>query len=546
MKGGTMTQSAQIVIDDPVNTWTERTYGSSEKLFGLGANSTHVVAGGSSTIVRSSDGETWESVFANGFVTINDIEWAGSEFIAVGREAEFQGNNFFGWKPVIYTSSDGSSWTSDFDGPASEGGSLFGFNKVASNEDGSLIIVVGDKDLVYKRIDGGDWTKVDTLGLSDSTDLGIGYGSGVFVLGGFDFVNQSAGLYLFRTSDGTNWEDLEDNSDLNQNAGLDAIAFFNGIFLGSGFNSRTVFSENGGISWQTLEQGNRHNMDSFAFGNGVFYSVGVDEDNSKEPINLVSNDGKIWKEVASEAIQEGNDIIFFNNSFIVVGGDPFSPAGDGYIRQSGLVEAADELLAAPVISPSAQEFSDSINVTITTDAENAQIRYTLDGSEPTAGSTLYAGAINLTTTTTVKAKVFKDSLDPSPTVSVTYTKGALTGFAGWIDQFFQGGDAEASANPDGDWAKNLFEWAVGSVPDDTDSAPDAPTLTFDGSGKAVFRISRLSKSEDVTLSIEKSPDMKMWTALPTTTTSDTDTLLVLTSNETIKKYPCFLRIIAVE
>ena len=109
-----------------------------------------------------------------------------------------------------------------------------------------------------------------------------------------------------------------------------------------------------------------------------------------------------------------------------------------------------------------------------------------------------------------------------------------------------GDEGGASDNPDGDWALNLLERAVGSAPDDGDSAPAAPVMSIDGSGKIVFKISRLSKSGDVALSIEKSSNLKDWTFLATTITSDTDTMLELTSEEALAFVPCFLRVKAVE
>jgi hypothetical protein len=50
----------------------------------------------------------------------------------------------------------------------------------------------------------------------------------------------------------------------------------------------------------------------------------------------------------------------------------------------------------------------------------SEIRFTLDGSEPTATSTLYAGAISITKTTTVKAKIFKAGFLPSKTEVKTF------------------------------------------------------------------------------------------------------------------------------
>ena len=56
----------------------------------------------------------------------------------------------------------------------------------------------------------------------------------------------------------------------------------------------------------------------------------------------------------------------------------------------------------------------------------AEIRYTLDGSTPTASSTLYSGPVTLSDTTTVKAIAIKDGVSSSVT-SRTYTKGSNSG-----------------------------------------------------------------------------------------------------------------------
>ena len=533
MKGGTETKSAQVVITDPVNTWASRNSNTGNNLESLASNSTHIVAGGRGIILRSSDGITWEDVSPTGLgflgnMIIEGICWTGSEFIAAGAEFISGVGQY-----TILSSPDGSSWTRELIEPLpSAPGFPRGLNSVASNADGSKVIAVGADGGVFVRIDDGDWTKVDIGLVDDDTLGGIAYGNGVFVVGGR---NNGAGqeLLLFRTNDGTNWEDLKDNSDLMPWWGLDAVDFYNGFFVGSGFFSRTAFSENGGLSWQSLEQGNTNQVESFAFGGGVYYALGKDLDNGSALINLVSSNGKIWRLVQSGA-QSGNDVHYFNNSFIIVG-------DGGKILQSGLVQASAEILAAPQIEPASQDFTGSVSVTMSTNSEGAEIRYTLDDSEPTASSTLYDSAIAISNTTTVKAKVFKGDLDPSMTSIATYTK-LLSGFDSWIAGFNVGDDTDASDNPDGDWAKNLLEWAVGSLPNSSDSATVAPVLSFDGSGKAVFTISRFSKSSDVTLTVEKSTDLKTWELLETTATIDSDTQLVLISNSTVSEYPCFLRI----
>ena len=58
---------------------------------------------------------------------------------------------------------------------------------------------------------------------------------------------------------------------------------------------------------------------------------------------------------------------------------------------------------APTFSPAAGTYDEAQNVTISCANANATIYYTLDGTEPTNASTPYTTAINVATTTTIKA-----------------------------------------------------------------------------------------------------------------------------------------------
>ena len=77
--------------------------------------------------------------------------------------------------------------------------------------------------------------------------------------------------------------------------------------------------------------------------------------------------------------------------------------------------------SAPVIEPNGGEFENEVTVTITAE-EADEIRYTLDGSNPNAESTLYAEpiVINEVGTTTVKAIAIKNGL-VSDAVSAEFT-----------------------------------------------------------------------------------------------------------------------------
>jgi len=61
-------------------------------------------------------------------------------------------------------------------------------------------------------------------------------------------------------------------------------------------------------------------------------------------------------------------------------------------------------------------------VTLSCETEGAEIRYTLDGSEPTESSRLYTWPFTIDDTTTVKAKAFKEDWFESATATATFTR----------------------------------------------------------------------------------------------------------------------------
>ncbi len=63
-------------------------------------------------------------------------------------------------------------------------------------------------------------------------------------------------------------------------------------------------------------------------------------------------------------------------------------------------------VAKPVFNLAPGNYASAQNVSITCATASTQIRYTTDGSDPTATSTIYAGPINVAITTLIKAKAF--------------------------------------------------------------------------------------------------------------------------------------------
>ncbi|GHG16766.1 MULTISPECIES: chitobiase/beta-hexosaminidase C-terminal domain-containing protein [Amycolatopsis] len=84
-------------------------------------------------------------------------------------------------------------------------------------------------------------------------------------------------------------------------------------------------------------------------------------------------------------------------------------------------------VAAPTFSPPGGTYSSAQTVTISSATAGATIRYTVDGSTPTASSTLYSGPISVPNSRTVNAIALKSGSTTSPVSSATYTIGTQAG-----------------------------------------------------------------------------------------------------------------------
>ena len=121
-----------------------------------------------------------------------------------------------------------------------------------------------------------------------------------------------------------------------------------------------------------------------------------------------------------------------NGSGTNTGGGTGSITGGGSDNGSGntggeTTGGETTTVAAPTFAGETQ-FETSTTVSMTAET-GAQIRYTTDGSTPTASSTLYSAPITLTETTTVKAIAIKNGVSSSVTERV-YTKMAGNGGGG--------------------------------------------------------------------------------------------------------------------
>ena len=131
-------------------------------------------------------------------------------------------------------------------------------------------------------------------------------------------------------------------------------------------------------------------------------------------------------------------------------------------------ETPVETVAIPIITPETTTFNEgeSVFVSITTETQDAEIYYTLDGTDPsTENGELYEGEIEITETTTVKAIAVKEGWNNSEVAEAKYTKTvvieggvvdvlnlALTGAEGTTYSSWSGKTSNSSAVYDGNSA----------------------------------------------------------------------------------------------
>ena len=88
---------------------------------------------------------------------------------------------------------------------------------------------------------------------------------------------------------------------------------------------------------------------------------------------------------------------------------------------NGIDYPVKETVATPAFSVASGAVNSGTSVTISCATEEAKIYYTTDGTEPTAESTEYAGAISVTPPMTLMAIAVKSGMNNSAVASVSYT-----------------------------------------------------------------------------------------------------------------------------
>ena len=172
-----------------------------------------------------------------------------------------------------------------------------------------------------------------------------------------------------------------------------------------------------------------------------------------------------------------------------------------------------ESVTSPLLNPPGGSYSDPVEITLSSDTPEAQIRYTIDGSTPDSESALYEAALLIRESTVLNARAFKEGLLPSAISSATYTIGGATNIppianAG-EDQVATVGDfvtltGAGSSDPDGDDLTLSWQWTQLSGPEvELFSAEDAVAFfTPQEEGSYVFQIAVIDAQDTSTDEVE--------------------------------------------
>ena len=148
--------------------------------------------------------------------------------------------------------------------------------------------------------------------------------------------------------------------------------------------------------------------------------------NTSVIITCYDRDGKEVKRVTSadDGIVENNEDTGDDNGVDNGSSENGGTSGGSTSGGNSGSGSVTQSVSAPTFSGNTQ-FTESTQVSMSGPA-GAEIRYTTDGSQPTAQSTLYSGPLTLTETTTVKAIAIKDGQSSAVTTR-NYTKGGNSG-----------------------------------------------------------------------------------------------------------------------
>lgn len=233
--------STGIFTSTDGKTWTAGSGASGTAVtFGNGKFVSVNISNGTGLAYTSTDGVTWSGGTSGVNVTLSDIVYGNSLYVAVGSGG------------YVYYSTDGRSWT------AGTGTSVVLYGVTFRN--GRFVAVGGSSAATaYYSLDGKTWTASNTINSTNPFN-DVTYGNGKFVAVGFNG-------YTAYSTDGVTWTAGTGTSNT---VTLNSVAYANGRFVAVG--TSVNYNSDDGITWRASNS--IGTLTDVTYGNGRFVAVG--------------------------------------------------------------------------------------------------------------------------------------------------------------------------------------------------------------------------------------------------------------------------------
>lgn len=177
------------------------------------------------------------------------------------------------------------------------------------------------------------------------------------------------------------------------------------------------------IYWKALEtEADYDNPSDFVSG---WTKYQVSTTSSAYSTMVLDQNGDVAFFYEETSLNSGYDMVFKSLPLSTITSGAYSysasPSGTYHTTSEPTIEASPAPVSAPKFSVNSGTFSVAQTVELTCDTEGATIYYTSDGSEPTAKSTRYTGAITISESTTLKAIAIDADGNSSTVITATYS-----------------------------------------------------------------------------------------------------------------------------
>jgi len=252
-------------------------------------------------------------------------------------------------------------------------------------------------------------------------------------------------------------------------------AYFNGTLYYVGVNDpiKAFSISNGAISQTPIGRGTNTfgypgaspSISANGTNDAIVWTLQADNSNAGQSILRACNATNVAQELYNSSQVPARDTPGGKINFNV----PTVANGKVYVGTANrlAIFGNAQFLSAPIFSPAAGIFTNSVTVTLSDSVPGAAIYYTLDGSSPTTNSPLYSVPLVLTNTTTIIAKAVKPGSADSALARGTFINfvsiGRGTGLLGdyysnhYSTNAFSGSPTLVRTDP-----VVSFDWGTGS------------------------------------------------------------------------------------